>query len=134
KAERAEDHRRVAEWVAERAPDELADIYAHHLDRAATLTAELEGAVPPDLAHEAAAALEGAGRRSLRRSSFVVARSRFRRAIELEPTLRRRYFAALAAWRLSEVATARSEAEQVLEEARREHARDLEGRALVLLA
>ncbi len=134
KAERAEDHRRVAEWVEERAPDELADIYAHHLERAATLTAELEGAVPADLAHEAAAALEGAGRRSLRRSSFAVARSRFQRAVELESTVRRRYFAAQAAWRLSDVPTARSEAEQVLEDARSEHARDVEGRTLVLLA
>src|SRR5213076_524596 len=112
KAERAEDHRRVAEWVAERAPDELADIYAH------------------DLAHEAAAALEGAGRRSLRRSSFAVARSRFQRAVELESTVRRRYFAAQAAWRLSDVPTARREAEQVLEDARGEQARDVEGRTL----
>jgi class 3 adenylate cyclase/ATP/maltotriose-dependent transcriptional regulator MalT len=134
KAERAEDHRRVAHWVAERAPDELADIYAHHLDRAATLTAELEGSVPSDLAHEAAAALEGAGRRSLRRSSFAVARTQFKRAIELEPTLRRRYFAAQAAWSLSDVPIARAEAESVLEEARSERARDVEGRTLVLLA
>jgi class 3 adenylate cyclase/tetratricopeptide (TPR) repeat protein len=133
KAERAEDHRRVAEWVAERAPDELADIYAHHLDRAAALTAEL-GPVPGDLAHDAAAALEAAGRRSLRRSSFATARTQFLRAIELEPTLRRRYFAAAAAWSLSDVQCARTDAELVLEEARGERARDIEGRALVLLA
>jgi len=134
KAERAEDHRRVAEWVAARAPDELADIHAHHLERAAALTAELDGAVPPDLAREAAAALEGAGRRSLRRSSFALARSRFRRAVELEPTIRRRYLAAEAAWRLSDVPAAREEAEAVLGDARREQAPDVEGRALVLLA
>jgi class 3 adenylate cyclase/tetratricopeptide (TPR) repeat protein len=134
KGERAEDHRRVAEWVAARAPDELADIYAHHLERAASLTAELEGSVPPDLAHDAAAALEGAGRRSLRRSSFAVARSRFQRAVELEPTLARRYFAALAAWRLTEVSAARQEAALLLEDARKADARDLVGRVLVLLA
>jgi class 3 adenylate cyclase/tetratricopeptide (TPR) repeat protein len=134
KAERAEDHRRVAEWVAERAPDELADIYAHHLDRAASLTAELDGSVPPDLAHEAAVALEGAGRRSLRRSAFSTARTQFQRAIALEPTLRRRYFAACAAWSLSDVACARAEAESVLDDARREQARDVEGRVLVVLA
>jgi class 3 adenylate cyclase/tetratricopeptide (TPR) repeat protein len=133
KGERAEDHRRVAEWVAERAP-ELADIAAHHLERASALTAELEGAVPAELAHEAAAALEGAGRRSLRRSSFAVARSRFQRAAELEPTLARRYFAALAAWRLTEVPAARQEAAQVLEDCRKEGARDFVGRVLVLLA
>jgi class 3 adenylate cyclase/tetratricopeptide (TPR) repeat protein/Arc/MetJ family transcription regulator len=133
KAERAQDHRRVARWVAERAP-ELADISAHHLERAAALTAELEGAVPPDLAREAAAALEGAGRRSIRRSSFAVARSRFRRAVELEATLARRYFAALAAWRLTDVPAARQEAALVLEDARKEDAPDLVGRVLVLLA
>src|SRR5262249_53969478 len=116
KAERARDHRRVAEWFAERAPDELADIHAHHLERAATLTAELEGSVPPDLAHEAATALEGAGRRLLRRSSFAAARSRFRRAVELEPTLMGRYYAAQTAWRLSELPAARDEAEAVLQE------------------
>jgi len=134
KGERAEDHRRVAEWVAARAPDELADIHAHHLDRAAALTAELDGSVPADLAHDAAAALEGAGRRSLRRSSFAVARSRFQRAAELEPTLARRYFAALAAWRLTDVPAARQEAASLLADARDEDARDLVGRVLVLLA
>jgi class 3 adenylate cyclase/tetratricopeptide (TPR) repeat protein len=134
KGERAEDHRRVAEWVAVRAPDELADIYAHHLERAAALTAELEGSVPPDLAHDAAAALEGAGRRSLRRSSFAVARHRFERAIELEPSLPRKYFAALAAWRLTDVPAARHEAASLLEDARKAEARDLVGRGLVLLA
>src|SRR4029078_5134603 len=51
-----------------------------------------------------------------------------------EPTLRRRYFAAAAAWSLSDVQCARTDAELVLEEARREHARDIEGRTLVLLA
>jgi tetratricopeptide (TPR) repeat protein len=134
KAERADDHRRVAAWVAERAPDELADIHAHHLDVAARLVAELEGSVPSDLAHEAAAALEGAGRRSLHRSSFAAARSLLVRAVELEPTLMRRYLAAQAACRLSDVPTVREEAPAVLEGARAENARDIEGRALVLLA
>ncbi len=134
KGERAQDHRRVAEWVAERAPDELADIHAHHLDRAAVLTAELDGSVPADLAHEAAAALEGAGRRSLRRSSLVAARSQFQRAVALEPTLRRRYSAAEAAWRLSDVRSAGAEAEAVLADARAEGVADVEGRALALLA
>jgi ATP/maltotriose-dependent transcriptional regulator MalT len=134
KAERAEDHRRVAEWVAERAPDELADISAHHLDRAATLTEEIEGTVPPDLAREAAAALEGAGRRALRRSSFAVARTQLLRSAQLEPTVRRRYFAAQAAWCLSDVASARAEAASVLDDARAEGAPAVEGRTLVLLA
>jgi class 3 adenylate cyclase/tetratricopeptide (TPR) repeat protein len=134
KAERAEDHRRVAEWVAERAPDELADIHAHHLDRAAALVAELEGEVPVDLAQQTAEALEGAGRRSFTRSSFAGARGFFVRAAALEPTLMRRYLAVHAASRLSDVRTVREEAPRVLEDARDENARDIEGRALVLLA
>ncbi len=134
KAERAEDHRRVARWVAERAPDELADIHAHHLDVAARLVAELDGTVPSDLAHDAAAALEGAGRRSFHRSSFTAARSQFVRAVALEPTLERRYLAAQSACRLSDTPTVREEAPVVLEEARTESAPDIEGRALLLLA
>ena len=134
KAQRAEDHRRLAAWVAERAPDELADIRAHHLDAAATLVAELEGTVPADLAEEAAAALEAAGRRSMRRGSFGVARSLLLRAVELEATLDRRCLAAQAAWRLSDVPTVRDEARSVLEDARVAHSPGIEGRALVLLA
>jgi class 3 adenylate cyclase/tetratricopeptide (TPR) repeat protein len=133
KGERAENHRRVANWVAEHAP-ELADINAHHLDVAARLVAELDGTVPPELAHEAAAALERAGRRSLHRSSFVVARTLLLRANELEESLTRRCLAAQAAWRLSDVPTVREEAASVLEDARAAGARDIEGRALVLLA
>jgi class 3 adenylate cyclase/tetratricopeptide (TPR) repeat protein len=134
KAQRAEDHRRLAAWVAERAPSELADIRAYHLDAATTLVAELEGAVPADLAEEAAAALDAAGRRSIRRGSFGVARSLLLRAVELDATLDRRWLAAQAAWRLSDVPTVRGEAQSVLEDARAAHAPGIEGRALVLLA
>jgi class 3 adenylate cyclase/tetratricopeptide (TPR) repeat protein len=134
KATRADDHRRIAAWVAERAPDELAGIRAHHLDAAARLTAELEGSVPAELAGEAAAALEEAGLRSLHRGSFVPARSQLRRAVELEPTLERRCLAAHAAWSLSDVPTARAEGQAVLEDARAAGDRPIEGRALVMLA
>jgi len=37
KAHRAEDHQTLAAWVAERAPEELADIRAYHLDHAASV-------------------------------------------------------------------------------------------------
>ncbi len=134
KAHRAEDHRTLADWVAERAPDELADVRAHHLDDAASLLAELEGAVPHELTEDAAGAVDAAGRRALRRGSFVVARNRFLRATELEATLKRRYFAAHAAARLSDVSTANDEARSVLEDARAGGDRAIEGRALVLLA
>src|SRR5262249_4794036 len=102
KAHRAEDHVTLARWVAERAPEELADIRAYPLDHAATLIAELEGSAPPDLVHQAAGALEDAGRRALRRSSLTHARSLYSRAVELEPTVKRRYFAAQTAARLSD--------------------------------
>ncbi len=134
KTQRAVEHQAFAAWVAERAHDELADIRAYHLDQAAQLLAELEGAVPDDLAGAAAEALEGAGRRALRRGSFVVARRTLLRAVELEPTPGRRYLAAHAAWRLSDVPTVREEAEEALADARAADMPDVEGRALVLLA
>ena len=134
KAHRAEDHVTLAAWAAERAPDELADIRAYHLDHAATLIAELEGSAPAGLVQEAAAALEGAGRRALRRGSLAHARTLYARSVELEPTVKRRYFAAQAAARLSDVSTARDEATAVLEDARAEGDRPVEGRTLVLLA
>jgi tetratricopeptide (TPR) repeat protein len=134
KARRAEEHRSFATWVGQRAGDELAEIRAHHLDHAAALLAELEGAVPDDLAHSAADALEEAGRRALRRGALRAARRTLLRAIELEPSPDRRYLAAHAASRLADVPTLGEEAEEVLEEARAAGRRDIEGRALVLLA
>jgi class 3 adenylate cyclase/tetratricopeptide (TPR) repeat protein len=134
KALRAEQHQAFAQWVEERARDELAGIRAYHLDQAARLVAELEGTVAPELAHAAAAALEEAGRRALRLGGFVVARRTLLRAIELEPSSGRRFLAAHAAWRLSDVPTVRDEAEEALADARAAGLPDLEGRALVLLA
>jgi class 3 adenylate cyclase/tetratricopeptide (TPR) repeat protein len=134
KMQRAEEHQAFAAWLGERAHDELAEIRAHHLDQAAQLLAELEGAVPEDLAGAAAEALEEAGRRALRRGVFVVARRTLLRSAELEPTPSRRYLAAHAAWRLSDVPTVREEAEQALADARAGGMPDIEGRALVLLA
>jgi ATP/maltotriose-dependent transcriptional regulator MalT len=134
KAQRADEHRTFAQWIAERAPDELMEIRAHHLDQAATLLAELDGTAPEELAHEAAESLEEAGRRALRRGSFVSARRLLIRASQLAPTIDRRYLAAHAAWRLSDVPTVRDEVESVLVDARAAGARDAEGRALVLLA
>ena len=54
KSARAKHHARFAEWLRERAGDELLEIRAHHLDHAASLLAELDGAPPADLAREAA--------------------------------------------------------------------------------
>jgi class 3 adenylate cyclase/tetratricopeptide (TPR) repeat protein len=134
KQRRALEHQAFAEWVEERAPDELADIRAHHLDNAAQLLAELDGSVPDELAHSASGALKGAGRRAMRRGSWRVARRMLVRAVELEPNAVKRYFAAHAAWRLADVPTVGEEAEEALAEARAEGLPDIEGRALVLLA
>jgi class 3 adenylate cyclase/tetratricopeptide (TPR) repeat protein len=134
KARRAEEHQAFAAWVEKRAGDELAEIRAHHLDQAAALVAELDGEVPDELARSAGEALEEAGRRALRRGALGVARRTLLRAVELEPTPERHYLAAHAAWRLADVPTVGAEAEEVLIEARAAGLRDVEGRALVLLA
>ena len=134
KALRAQEHEAFAQWIDEHARDELVGIRAHHLDQAARLLAELDGAVPQELAHSAAAALEETGSRALRRGAFVGARRTLLRAIELEPSPDRRYLAARAAWRLSDVPTVRAEAEDVLAGARAAGLPAIEGGALILLA
>ena len=134
KALRAEEHRAFAEWVDERARDELAGIRAYHLDQAVRLLEELGGDVPDDLPRTTAAALEEAGRRALQRGAFLSARRTLLRAVELDPTPGRRYLAAHAAWRLSDVPTVRAEAEEALTDARVAGLPDIEGRSLVLLA
>ena len=133
KALRADKHEAFAGWLDEHAR-ELVGIRAHHLDEATRLRGELDGAVPDELAHAAAAALEETGRRALRRGAFVVARRTLLRAGELEPSASRRYLAAHAAWRLSDVPTVREETEEALAEARAARLPDIEGRALILLA
>jgi class 3 adenylate cyclase/tetratricopeptide (TPR) repeat protein len=134
KAERAQLHTRFAEWLHQRAGDELLEIRSYHLDHAASLHAELDGAVPPELATEAAAALEEAGRRALAREANRSARKLLLRAIELEPTLDRRYHAARAAWRMSDLPAVAVEMRQVLEGARAAGDSEVEGRALTALA
>jgi class 3 adenylate cyclase/tetratricopeptide (TPR) repeat protein len=134
KAQRAVDHRRLAEWIAAHGRDELVEIRAYHLDRAATLVAELEGTVPTDLAHEAAAALEQAGDRSLRRESFAGARRMLLRANELETSLSRRYLAARAASRMSDFDVARPELMAVQADAHAAGDGAVEGSALLVLA
>jgi len=134
KAERAENHRRFAEWIGERGSDDLVEIMAHHLDQAGALLEELDGNVPPDLAAAGAVALQTAGRQALRRDSFAAARRLFRRALELEPTLERRYLAADAARGLNELGTVAAEMERVRAEAHESGDVVLEGRALTALA
>jgi predicted ATPase/class 3 adenylate cyclase len=134
KAERATLHGRFADWLHERAADELLEIRAYHLDHAAQLLAELDGAPPVELAQQAAAALEKAGRRALARESNRPARKLLLRAVELEPTLERRYQAARAAWRMSDLPTVSVEMRQVLAEAREAGDSTIQGKALTALA
>jgi class 3 adenylate cyclase/tetratricopeptide (TPR) repeat protein len=134
KSARASHHARFAEWLGERAGDELLEIRAHHLDHAASLLADLDGAPPVELAQEAAATLQEAGRRSLAREANQAARNSLLRAVELEPTLERRYLAAKAAWRLDDLPSVAREMEAVREEAVRTGDRVLEGKALTGIA
>jgi len=134
KAERAELHARFAEWLRERAGDELLEIRAYHLDHATQLLAELEGAAPAELATEAAAALEEAGRRALAREANRSARKLLLRSVELEPSLERRYHAARAAWRLSDLPAVSVEMQRVLDESRSAGDSSIEGKALTALA
>src|SRR5262249_42662443 len=134
KSARAAYHARFAEWLRERAGDELLEIRAQHLDHAASLLAELDGAPPADLARQPAGTLEEAGRRSLAREANQAARHLFLRAVELEPTPERPYPAAKAAWRLDDLPAVAREMEAVRAEAVRIGDKNLEGRALTGLA
>ena len=67
KTARARHHRHFAEWLGERAKEELLEVRAYHLDQATALLAELDGAPPAELAQEAAEALQKAGMRALAR-------------------------------------------------------------------
>jgi class 3 adenylate cyclase/tetratricopeptide (TPR) repeat protein len=134
KSARAEHHARFAEWLKERAGEELLEIRAFHLDRATALLAELDGAAPVELQREAAEALAEAGLRAFAREANRTARQHFVRSVELEPTLRRRYLAARAADRLSDLPAVSREMEEVLAAAIEEKDRWTQGRALVTLA
>ena len=134
KAARAGYHQRFAEWLRKRAGEELLEVRAYHLDHATALLAELDGSPPPKLATEAAVALEEAGRRALAREANATARKLLVRAVELEPTLERRFQAARAAWRMSEFPVVSPEMQEVLRLAREAGDKDLEARALVALA
>jgi tetratricopeptide (TPR) repeat protein len=134
KTARARHHRRFAEWLGERARDELLEVRAYHLDQASALLAELDGAPPEELAKEAADALARAGKRALAREANATARRLLHRSVELEPTLRRRYEAARAAWRMHDFPVVSNEMEDVLLGAREEGNRELEARSLTALA
>ena len=90
--------------------------------------------MPPELATRAAAALEKAGRRALAREANRSARRLLVRAVELEPTLQRRFLAARAASRIADLPAQGIEMERVFAEATEAGDRRLQGLALTALA
>ena len=134
KLSRAEHHRRVAAWLKERAGDELLEFRAYHLQQACALMEELDGSCPPELAEDAAQALESAAKRALARESYETGRKLALQALDLAPTLRRRYVAARAALRLGDLPAVSTEMERVALEAEEAGNRAIHGRALAGLA
>ena len=134
KGERARLHRAFAAWLQTRSTEELVEAQAYHLERAASLSAELDGLIPAELRAEAAEALERAGCRALDREANRTARRLLLRAIELEPSLDRQLQAARAAWRLWELPAASVEMEDVRSRAKASGERTVEGLALTQLA
>jgi tetratricopeptide (TPR) repeat protein len=134
KSARADLHHAFAEWLHDRAGDELLEIRAFHLDQAATLLAELDGSAPAELREETAVALTHAGKRALSREAFRSARKLLLRAVELAPTLDRRYLAGRAAWRLADFPAVLVEMGEVSQAAGEAGETRLQGRALTALA
>ena len=134
KTSRADLHRTFAEWLAEHTGEELLEIRAFHLDQETHLLAELDGDAPAELRREAAEALTKAGRRALSRESFRSARKLILRAVELEPTLPRKFLAARAAWRRGDFMAVLVEMREVAALAAEAGDRELHGRALSALA
>ncbi|MDQ3067893.1 MAG: AAA family ATPase, partial [Actinomycetota bacterium] len=134
KGARADLHQSVADWLSQIAGEELVEIRAYHLDQAAAMHEELDGAVPPELATRASAALEKAGRRALAREANHSARRLLVRSVELEPTLTRRFLAARAARRIADLPAQAVEMERVFAEATETGDKRLQGLALTALA
>ena len=134
KSSRADLHRGFADWLRERTGDELVEIRAFHLDQAARLLAELDGSAPPELNEEAAETLTHAAKRALSREAFRSARKLLLRAVELAPTLERRYLAGRAAWRLNDMTAVIVEMAEVVTAADAAGQRKIQGRALAALA
>lgn len=133
KLARAQHHARFAEWLAERAGDELLEIRAYHLDQSVEFLSELDGAPPEELAELTAGALVKAAKRAIARESYATARKLGLRALELRPTLGARYVAARAAWRLQDWAAVEVEMAKVRDQAREEDERVIEALALTAL-
>jgi tetratricopeptide (TPR) repeat protein len=82
---------------------------------------------------EAAHVLEMAGKRALAREANRSGRHLLLRAVDLEPTLARRFHAARAAWRLDDIPSVAVEMDRVRADAHEQGNRWIEGRALIAL-
>jgi class 3 adenylate cyclase/tetratricopeptide (TPR) repeat protein len=134
KSSRAAHHERFAGWLKAHAGDELLEIRGYHLEQACRLTYELEGTCPPELAEETGDVLEHAAKRALAREAYVTARKLALRSVELLPTLKRRYLAARAAWRLGDLPTVAAEMTEIRAAAHEAGDRRIEGLALTALS
>ncbi len=134
KLARAHHHARFAEWLGDRAGEELVEIRAYHLDQAVELLTELEGAPPEELAQETAGALVKAAKRAIAREAYATARRLGLRALELRPTLGARYVAARAAWRLQDWGAVQLEMVKVRDQAREQEEKVVEALALTALS
>ena len=136
KGARAELHQQVADWLHEVAGEELVEIRAYHLDHAATLLEELDGAVAPRArSQRAAGALEKAGRRALaqrgepgRRGACSSARSSSSRRSSAASSRPGRH------WRLADLPAQAVEMERVFADATDAGDVRLQGLALTALA
>jgi class 3 adenylate cyclase/tetratricopeptide (TPR) repeat protein len=133
KLARAQHHARFAEWLGDRAGEELLEIRAYHLDQAVEFLTELEGAPPQELAEQTAGALVKAAKRAIAREAYSTARKLGLRALELRATLGARYVAARAAWRLQDWAAVEVEMAKVRDQAREHDEKVIEALALTAL-
>jgi len=124
----------VTPWLGSGSSAASRSVPGFHLDQAATLLTELDGAAPAELREETASALTHAGKRALSREAFRSARKLLLRAVDLAPTLDRRYLAGRAAWRLADFPAVLVEMGEVAEAAERAGEKRLQGRALTALA
>ncbi len=142
KARRAELHRRLVDWIRDRAGerlDELVEIEAYHLEQAAHLQRELEGRAEAALVEAASRALERSAQKAIDREDLRAVVGFAERALDLEPGSgeRRMEIEMLLLQGLhasGDLRRARELGERLAEAAGRSGRHDLRGRALHAMA
>lgn len=139
KARRADLHRRTVDWLVGWAGDrldEFVEIQAHHLEQAALIQRELEGAAEPALVTDAVAALRRGALKAAARDDLRAVIGFADRALALEPTdaaerLELQTILCEALFESGEFGRGRDLAATVAEQAAAAGRRDLRGRALL---